>query len=217
MWEENAIIKIMLYKKLLLLATLLCSFGFANGQAAIEEYGIVRKTDKITLYERWILFLGTKLKSRQIQGVFETSASMDKMLTTVTDEAKIMEWQTNIVKYQYFPGSDSIWQTYSLYEMPWPLNNQDYLLQYTLKKQTDHLMVLSFQDSLNEQLAPLNKDVDRKPTIGQWLFEKLSNGRTQVTYTIVTKPTSYPRFVTDPIVRNNLMSLFNTLIEVAEK
>jgi hypothetical protein len=63
----------------------------------------------------------------------------------------------------------------------------------------------------------LNKDADRKPTIGQWQFEKLTNGKTQVIYTIVTKPTSYPRFITDSIVRNNLMSIISSLIAVAEK
>jgi hypothetical protein len=175
------------------------------------------KNEKITLYERCIFCLDTTIKGRQIQGVFETSASIDKMLTTVVDETKIKEWQKNIIKYQYIPGSDSIRHTYSLYKMPWPLNNQDNLLRYTLRKLTDNLMVLSFQDSLNEQMAPLNKNVDRKPTIGQWQFEKLSNGKTQVIYTIVTKPTGYPRFITDHIVRKNLMSTISNLIEVAEK
>lgn len=207
----------MLSKKFLLLITLLCSCVFVNGQATIEEYGIVMKDEKITLYERWIFFLNTNIKSRQIQGVFETSASMDKMLKTVIDETRIREWQTNIIKYQYIPDSDSIWHTYALYKMPWPLNKQDYLLKYTIRKRTDSLVLLSFQDSLDEQLAPLIKNVDRKPTIGHWQFEKLSNGKTQVIYTIVTKPTGYPRFITDPIVRNNLMSIINNLIEVAEK
>lgn len=207
----------MLSKKFLLLITLVCSHVFVNGQSTIEEYGIVMQDERITLYERWVFFLDTNIKGREIQGVFETSASMDKMLTTVVDETRIREWQTNIIKYQYIPGSDSIWHTYSLYKMPWPLNKQDYLLKYTLRKLTDNLTVLSFQDSLDEQLAPLNKNVDRKPTIGQWQFEKLSNGNTQVIYTIVTKPTGYPRFITDPIVRNNLMSIINALVEVAEK
>lgn len=216
-WRKNASIRIMLSKKFLLLITLLCSHVFVNGQSTIEEYEIVMKDERITLYERWVFFLDTNIKGREIQGIFETSASMDKMLTTVVDETRIREWQTNIIKYTYIPGSDSIWHTYSLYKMPWPLNKQDYLLKYTLRKLTDNLMVLSFQDSLDEQLAPLNKNVDRKPTIGQWQFEKLSNGKTHVIYTIVTKPTGYPRFITDPIVRNNLMSIINSLVEVAEK
>ena len=216
-WRKNTIIKIMLSKKFLLLITLVSSHVFVNGQSTIEEYEIVMKDERITLYERWVFFLDTNIKGREIQGIFETSASMDKMLKTVIDETRIREWQTNIIKYQYIPGSDSIWHTYSLYKMPWPLNKQDYLLKYTLRKLTDNLTVLSFQDSLDEQLAPLNKNVDRKPTIGQWQFEKLSNGKTHVIYTIVTKPTGYPRFITDPIVRNNLMIIINSLVEVAEK
>jgi len=216
-WRKNAIIRIMFSKKFLLLIVLVCSHVFVSGQSAIEEYSIVMKDEKITLYERWIFFLNTNIKSREIQGVFETSASMDKMLTTVVDETRIRDWQTNIIKFQYIPGSDSIWHTYSLYKMPWPLNKQDYLLKYTIRKRTDTLVLLSFQDSLNEQLAPLIKNVDRKATIGKWQFEKLSNGKTLVVYTIVTKPTGYPRFITDPVVRNNLMSIINNLIEVAEK
>jgi hypothetical protein len=216
-WRKNASIKIMLSKKFLFLITLVCSHVFVNGQSTIEEYGIVMQDERITLYERWVFFLDTNIKGREIQGVFETSASMAKMLTTVVDETRIREWQTNIIKYQYIPGSDSIWHTYALYKMPWPLNKQDYLLKYTLRKLTDNLTVLSFQDSLDEQLAPVIKNVDRKPTVGYWQFEKLSNGKTKVVYTIVTKPTGYPRFITDPIVRNNLMSIINALVEVAEK
>jgi hypothetical protein len=207
----------MLSKKFLLFITVLCSHVFVNGQSTIEEYGIVMKDERITLYERWVFFLDTNIKGREIKGVFETSASMDEMVTTVVDETRIRDWQTNIIKYQYIPGSDSIWHTYALYKMPWPLNKQDYLLKYTLRKRTDNLVVLTFQDSKNEQLAPLNKNVDRKATIGQWQFEKLLNGKTKVIYTIVTKPTGYPRFITDPIVRHSLMSIINNLIEVVEK
>jgi uncharacterized protein YndB with AHSA1/START domain len=204
-------------RKFILITLIVSAPGFLVAQEAEPEYEVVRQDEKITLYERWTFFPGTTVNSRQIKAVFQTNVLPDKMFTAITDETKIKEWQIHIIEHKYIPKNDSAWHTYSLYDIPWPLTDQDYLLSYTLKERTDDRMVLSFQYSLNEKLAPVREDIDRMPTIGQWELEKLSNGKTQVTYTATSKPVSYPRFITDRIVRNNLMSTMHALIEAAEK
>jgi hypothetical protein len=207
----------MLYRKFIWFSLIVSVPGFLAAQETEAEYEVVRQDEKITLYERWTFFPGSKVNSRQIKGIFQTTASLDKMFTAITHEAKIKEWQSHIIEHKYIPKNDTSWHTYSLYDIPWPLTDQDYLLSYTLKERTENRMVLSFQYSVNEKLAPLKEDVDRMPTIGQWVFEKLTNGNTQVTYIATSKPVSYPRFITDRIVRNNMMSTMHALIEVAEQ
>jgi|APTNR8051073442_1049403.scaffolds.fasta_scaffold00005_60 hypothetical protein len=206
----------MLYRKFIWFTIILYP-GFLAAQETEAEYEVVRQDEKITLYERWTNFPGSTVNSRQIKGVFQTTASLDKMFTAITSEAKIKEWQSHIIEHKYIPKNDTSWHTYSLYDIPWPLTDQDYLLSYTIKERTENRMVLSFQYSLNEKLAPVKEDVDRMPTIGQWELEKLANGNTQVIYTATSKPVSYPRFITDRIVRNNMMSTMHALIEVAEQ
>lgn len=196
--------------------TLLC-VGSLSAQEAEPEFEIVRQDEKVTLYERWIFFPGTTIKSRQIKGVFHTNTTLNRMLQTLTDEALLKEWQRNLIEHKLIHKSDSAWSTYSLYHIPWPLTNQDYLLNYFLKENSDKRIVVWFNHFSNDALEPVRENVDRKPMIGQWEFEKLSNGKIKVTYTVTSEPVSYPRFVTDRIVRNNLLDTMNTLIAVAEK
>ena len=53
--------------------------------------------------------------------------------------------------------------------------------------------------------------------MGKWELEKVGKGKTKVTYTISSLPLNQPRFITDRIVHNSLMSTINKLILVAEK
>lgn len=191
---------------------------FLNATQTDEEgFEIVRQDERVTLYERWTSFPGTTVQSRQIKGVFQTPVTLEKMYTTITHESKIREWQSHLLEYRHFPDSDTTWHTYSLYDMPWPMDDQDYLLGQTLKVRSQELIILRFQHAANEALAPVQEDIERKPTIGQWELKKLADGQTLVTYTVIGKPVGYPRFVTDRIVRNNMMNTLKTLMKVAEQ
>lgn len=207
----------MLYRKFIWFILFASVPGFLDAQETEPEYEVVRQDEKIILYERWTLFPGSTVNSRQIKGIFQTTASLEEMFAAITNEAKIKEWQSHIVEHKHIPQNDTSWHTYSRYDIPWPLTDQDYLLNYIIKERTGNRIVLEFQYALNEKLAPVKDDIDRMPTIGQWELEKLSNGHTRVTYTATSKPVSYPRFITDRIVRNNMMSTMHALIEVAEE
>lgn len=182
-----------------------------------NRYEVVRQDEKITLYERWTPFPGTSTNARQIKGVFEVAVSLTDMYSAIHNEQKIKAWQENILEYKFIPKTDTTWIIYSLTEIPWPLSNQDYLLSYSLLKKNEKLIIVSFEHSTNVELAALRKDADRTPTVGTWLLEKISDQKTKVTYTVTSMPVDYPRFITDRIVRNNLMSTINKLISVAEK
>lgn len=189
----------------------------AQSQAAEDGFEIVRQDEIITLYERWAPFPGTAVNARQVKGVFEVGVTLTGMYNTIYNEQKIKSWQENIIEYKFIPITDTTWVIYSLTEIPWPLSNQDYLLTYRLVKKNERQIVVTFEHNANVDIMAIRKDADRTPTVGSWLLEKISDQRTRVTYTVVSMPVDYPRFVTDRIVRNNLMSTINKLIVVAEK
>lgn len=189
----------------------------AESQPTEEGFEIVRQDEKITLYERWAPFPGTSVNARQVKGVFEVGVSLTEMYNAIHNEQKIKSWQENIIEYKFIPITDTTWVIYSLTEIPWPLSNQDYLLSYRLVKKDEKQIAVSFEHNSNIDIMAIRKDADRTPTIGSWLLEKISDQRTKVTYTVVSMPVDYPRFVTDRIVRNNLMSTINKLIVVVEK
>jgi hypothetical protein len=188
-----------------------------KSQSTEDGFEIVRQDEKITLYERWTPFPGTITLSRQIKGVFEVAVSLADMYNAICNEQKLRSWQENILDYKFIPISDTTWIIYSMAEIPWPLSNQDYLMSYRLLKKNEKQIILTFEHNSNLELVPLRKDTDRTPTAGMWLLEKVSEQKTKVTYTATSLPVDYPRFITDRIVRNNLMNTIHKLIVVAEK
>jgi hypothetical protein len=190
-----------------------------SGQSGKEDegYEVVRQDERITMYERWTPFPGTTISSRQIKCVFQTSADLNTLYGYIYQEGKIRLWQDNILEYQIIPKNDTVWIAYSYYRIPWPLNNQDYLLSYSIMEKNENRIVIAFNHAEDNGLHAIRKGVDRRPTIGKWELEKVSKGKIKVTYTITSLPLNHPRFITDRLVHNNLMSTINKLIAIAEK
>ena len=205
--------------RLITIMTFLLLAGWVSAQSASENdgYEVVRQDDKITMYERWTPYPGTSTNSRLIKCIFYARSDPANMFAHIYEEAKIKTWQENILEYVITPKNDTTWVAYSHYRIPWPLDNQDYLLTYVLHEKNDKKIVVSFTHLEDQKLGPIHDGVDRRPTIGKWEFEKVADGKTKVIYTITSLPLNTPRFITDRIVHNNLMATINKLIVVAEK
>jgi len=202
--------------KLLPTFLLVTSRLLAQSMTENDGYEVVRQDEKIIMYERWTPYPGTTTNSRQIKCVFQTSADLNNLYAYIYEEAKINTWQDNILEYKITSKNDSVWVAYSYYRIPWPLNNQDYLLTYAELEKNENRITLSFTHLEDEKLRAVRKGVDRRPTIGKWELEKVGKGKTKVTYTITSLPINHPRFITDRIVHNSIMSTLNKLITVAE-
>jgi hypothetical protein len=202
---------------ILALILLISQLLSAQSQSSTDGYEVVRQDERITLYERWTPFPGTSTDSRHIISTFEVDVALTDFYSAIRTEQKIKAWQENILEYKFIPKTDTTWIVYTLTEVPWPLDNQDYLLRYSLLEKSENRIILSFEHCTDLNLAPLREDVDRKPTVGTWLLEKIADKKINVTYTVTSTPVDYPRFITDRLVRNNFMSTINKLIAVAEK
>lgn len=199
------------------LLLLFCLQSFAQSASENDGYEIVRQDEKITMYERWTPYPGTTTNARQIKCVILMNTELNKAYANIYEDGKIQTWQKNILEYKITPRNDTSWIAYSYYRIPWPLSNQDYLLKYSLLEKNERRIVLAFTHLQDEKIVPIRDGVDRRPTIGKWELEKVANGKTKITYTITSMPLNTPRFITDRIVHNNLMSTINELITVAEK
>lgn len=200
----------------IVLLLLIPCYAYTQTSAA-KDYEIVRKDERIFLYERWADFPGTTTTARGLKVVFTVSATFDKMLALVTEEAKLKEWQKNLAEFKQYPKNDTAWHVYSWYKMPWPLTDQDYYSKYKVTERTASRIVLTFEPAVNDKMAPARDKVNRMRAYGKWVFEKTTSGKTKVTYLITGEPVNLPRSVTDNIVRNNFMSTIHELITVAEK
>jgi hypothetical protein len=205
--------------RLSLLFTLLFLTYFVYSQSAPqnEEYEIVRQDERIFLYERWTDFPGTTTKARGLKVVFSVATTLDKMMSMVTEDAKLKEWQKNLAEFKRYPKNDTAWHVYTWYKMPWPLTDQDYYAKYRVTERTPNRIVITFEPAVNEKIEPAREKINRMKAYGKWIFEKTTTGKTKVTYLITGEPVKIPRSVTDNIVRNNFMSTMNDLITIAEK
>jgi hypothetical protein len=51
---------------------------------------------------------------------------------------------------------------------------------------------------------------------GSWTWEQITPTRTKATYRILSKPSGIPKWLTDPIIRNNIMTTIEGYIALLE-
>jgi hypothetical protein len=93
------------------------------------------------------------------------------------------------------------------------MDDQDCSLKYSFNKSDLNSPVCNiYFEGFNTEKFPVEKNVTRiTGTKGKWMVEKAKQGNLRITYQIVTdKSVSVPRWVSDPIIHDNL---FKTIIE----
>jgi hypothetical protein len=205
---------------LLLAFTLLA--GTNNSVQGQDKDGFVllKKENRICIYERWVTFPKSKpaIKAREVKGEFVVNSSIYQALALVKNETKIKIWQTHVSEFKVFLQTDTTWwYEYSYHDIPWPVSDQDHFLIYKLTVLPDKNLFVSFESKTNNLLAPVRDDADRMALSGSWLFEKLADHKTKVTYRIISMPSSIPKFITDPVIRRNMMNTIESYVAILEQ
>ena len=227
-FDLNAInIVISLYRMLKILRIAACVFGLvafytiAFAQTGTHDgFELVRDEDNILVYERWVTFPESDppITAREVKSEFYARSEPRHALSLIRDQGKINGWQKHVSEFYVYPHSDSLWYEYSYHDIPWPVSDQDHFLEYKIEDplQSDGIFV-TFRTIENNKLQPVRKNVSRMTLSGSWYFQKSKDGRVKVTYRILSMPGPLPRFITDPVIRNNLMSTIRSFIELLEQ
>lgn len=194
----------------------LCA-SLAHGQDN-EGFTLVKRDGTTSIYERWITFPNTEIKAREVKGEFYFNNTIMSGLNLLQDEKKIQLWQKHVSEFKVYPQLDTTgWFEYSYHDIPWPVSDQDHLLEYRIEKfEPGKLLFISFSSHENPSLAPVRKGVTRMELTGSWTWEQVSNSRVKVTYRILSKPSSIPKWITDPIIRNNMMTTIEEYVSLLE-
>ena len=177
-------------------------------------YQLVKKAKGIELYERWYNITVDHL-AREVKVIYNINASIESAEALITNENKATQWNKASCMYKIIPKNNNEWVSYIQYDLPWPMDNQDCVLQYSVSSEED-TRIINFK-SIQHEIFPSSKNVTRIEDInGKWIFRATATG-TVVEYSITTTPSpTLPRWVTDPLVRNNLidtMDEFRTILE----
>jgi len=175
---------------------------------------LVKKAKGIELYERWNEISVDRMV-REVKVVYTIKASIESAAALIMNENKATQWNKASSMYKIIANTNNDWVSYIQYDLPWPMDNQDCVLHYSAMSDEDK-HIINFR-SIDHEIFPTSKNVTRIEDItGQWIFRPTETG-TVVEYSITTTPSpTLPRWVTDPLVRNNLidtMDEFRTILE----
>lgn len=185
-----------------------------NNSNDTTDFTLVKRSDGIALYERWYA-IGANEEAREVKATFTIRTSPEAALALLKDGSKGQLWNKSTNAYRLLDVRKNTWISYIEYDLPWPVSNQDCVLQYRVNGGTDTVTVTFL--NIEHPALPVRKRVKRIPDIkGKWIFIQTVDG-VRVEYYITTKPSdTLPNWLTDPIIRNNLietLSGFRSILE----
>jgi hypothetical protein len=205
----------------------LCVFGISAMNTTLfaqtgthDGFELVRSEENIAVYERWVTFPKSDppITAREVKSEFFVDSAVEDALALLQDESRIQAWQKHVSEFKIYPHTDSIWYEYSYHDIPWPVSDQDHFLEYKIQNPLeDDGIFITFETVENKELAPVRKGVSRMTLSGSWYLQSMPGGKVKATYRILSMPGSLPRFITDPVIRNNLMSTVQAYIRLLEK
>ena len=190
-----------------------------NGQNDSSGYLLVKSAKGIELYEKWHEISASKLV-REVKVAYRINTSIDSAAALIENESKAIHWNKGSCHYKIISKDENSWISYIQYDLPWPVDNQDCVLHYTVSHSSGNQIIIDFK-SVEHEIFPALKNVSRIMDVkGKWIFQATAMG-TRVDYSITTMPSpTLPQWVTDPIVRNNLidtMDEFRNILEATKK
>jgi len=187
-----------------------------------EESGfkLVKQENNISIFTRWIP-VDENRSARQVKVEFTVNAPADKALAVILDDDSFTSWMKGTRDYHRIRTVDSCnWYSYIQFSIPWPLNDQDCIIRYRIRKNSDRYTEI-FLEGKPDYMAPV-KGVKRISHMqGSWKLLAVSPERTVVEYCIFSnQPSSFPKWITDPIIQNNMirtMSAFREQITAKQR
>ena len=180
-----------------------------------EEFKFIKERDGISLYERWFE-VKPGLKVRELKAQFTVDAGTVANINVIKDESRAPNWMQSLDVFELLENQGTTWKTYVRYNIPWPMDDQDLVLSY-LQTNVEEGVLVAFQSD-SDASHPVQNGVTRVEGVrGSWLFEP-TGSKTRVTYKISTRnKSSLPRWITDPIVQDNLFDTMNSFCAQARE
>jgi hypothetical protein len=96
------------------------------------------------------------------------------------------------------------------------VSDQDHYLIYEVATRKHDFVFITFESRIDNTRAPVKKGVTRMDLSGSWTFQQINSRQCKATYRILSRPLNIPKFLTDPIIRNNMMTTIQRFIALME-
>ncbi|WP_439182592.1 hypothetical protein [Carboxylicivirga taeanensis] len=181
--------------------------------ARCDNWQAIKHEEGVDIRYRWLTF-GDTLKTRELMLSFSVRASVQNVLHYLRSESALSSWNLGVRDLNVWTDSDSTWLTHMIYDIPYPLSQQDLVTQNTIVESSgDVLIDVDAAPALVSRLPNVNR---QQFYFGQWRLKTQPNGKTAVTFSLVSLSKSrIPRFIRDPIIQNKLLGSFIKLKELS--
>jgi hypothetical protein len=182
-----------------------------------EKFTFIKTQGAVSLYERW-LEIEPGRQGREVKAEFTVSQPPAAVVALLRDEAQAKDWMRRVGECRILPGTHGrSWLAYVHYNIPWPISDQDCLLRYEQRQEGGQLHI-AFRSAAHSDYPPKPRVKRMAGVAGAWLLTPQADGRTQITYTVMTSETpTLPRWATDPLVQSNLLDTMNAFCALLKK
>lgn len=190
------------------------AFNTSHAVSDTAQFALVKQNGGISLYERW--YVGpTDIKAREVKAIFLVDIEPDAAVALIRDQRRGREWNKNTREYKVVELEGDKWISYMHYDLPWPLSDQDCVLEHSPYRHNNSIYIPF--EAVPHVDFPESDRVQRIPNIrGKWVFSPDPAG-TRVEYYITTTPSSsLPTWVTDPVIRNNLIASLQAFRDILQ-
>jgi hypothetical protein len=183
-----------------------------------EQDFIFLKEEKNIILSCRELKLPNNHTTRELKAEFKVFASAETILKVLKNEQYALRWMKGVKEFSTICKiNDNDWYAYVQYRIPWPLSNQDCIIRYKCKTtENGHGYILNLNGA--PEYLPTKPGVERISQMsGCWKITENVLNRCSVVYTVYSdqKP-KYPKWATDPIIQQNLISTLSSMKELAE-
>ena len=149
---------------------------------------------------------------------YHARTSINEIVALLKNEEAGRKWNDRAESYHVINKGEGYWINYIKHDVPFPLDDQDWCVQYYQPGYQRSGYTELYFESINDNRFPLAKSTKRITGVkGRWILEDSSNGNVRITYIISTnRDSSVPRWIADPIIHNTMletMSNFKNLLE----
>lgn len=178
-------------------------------QVEVGAWETARQSQGITLKYRDVT-LENNRTTRQILAEFTLTAETDSILASLKDSDKLEAWNEGFRQCKILEEDGSTWVTHAVYNIPYPLSQQDLVAEYRLQREQNGVIIQTC--SRPNYMAPIKGYEREQFNLGQWTLSPKTDGRVNVTFTAITlSSSSVPNFIKDPIIQRKLISSFTNL------
>ena len=182
------------------------------------DFVLIKQDHNINIYAKWIKVDDTR-SARQLRAEFFVNASFEKLVNVIKDDKRATQWMKNTKTYYIIKTFDpNNWLAYVQFSVPWPFKNQDLIIKYEVTT-PDAFSKYEIHFSGVPDYLEKNKNVTRISHLeGVWRLMYLDKNKTKIEYEMFSKQApAFPRWITDPIIQNNLISTMKAFREMVEQ